>query len=481
MRNIDTSALGGKKIKFTELLGRIQEYMPNAYKELMSSISDSSQRKFEMTSRIKKFIMENRYYVEGLSSSDLIEKLYNEMALYSFLTPYLNFSIKDIEGIEIDSWDSVKIKHVGGELEYSDKHFFSPQHANDILKRILNQSSITMDNSNPLARGHLGDKTRITVIGGDGGIIDKDVGIAVSIRFVNPNNLTRENILDFGTATPEMLDFLCTAYRYGASMMLAGETDAGKTTLMSIIMRVSVPNDKKLITIENGTREFNNIKRDGNGKVINSVIHLVTRDSTKKETSITQQMLLEQSMTMNPDYLCMAEVKGSEAFETIEASLTGHPVIGTTHTGCCREIPDRLVQLASYRNSNLSDATLYSLAVKAFPILFYAQKGADGVRRITEICECWLENGKPQFQTLWEYQATENFFENGKTVINGHFKKVHTISESLQSKLRRKGIPEKELLRFLTMEGDKNSESHRLSLAAHNDGRHPDSAADVAV
>jgi len=41
----------------------------------------------------------------------------------------------------------------------------------------------------------------------------------------------------------------------------------------------------------------------------------------------TQQMLLEHGMTMNPDYICMAEVKGSEAFEMMEAALTGHPTI----------------------------------------------------------------------------------------------------------------------------------------------------------
>lgn len=54
-----------------------------------------------------------------------------------------------------------------------------------------------------------------------------------------------------------MMDLLCGIYRYGRSMLLAGETDAGKTTLMSVIMSEAVPYGKKLITIEYGDREFN--------------------------------------------------------------------------------------------------------------------------------------------------------------------------------------------------------------------------------
>ena len=108
------------------------------------------------------------------------------------------------------------------------------------------------------------EKIRITVSGS--AVLDKAVGIACSIRFVNPSDLKKHDLIRFGSATEEMLDFLSLAYRYGASMLLAGETDAGKTTLMSIIMDI-IPDNKKLITIENGNREFNKVKRDKDGNV----------------------------------------------------------------------------------------------------------------------------------------------------------------------------------------------------------------------
>lgn len=470
MRNIKLSS--GVTMDFVQVLDKVQEYLSSRHSDL--SVDDQ----FQVKRFVKKYLEEQRYSVEGMSLDELTGRLYQELAEYSFLTPYLNFTIKGVEGIEIDAWDAVRIKYTGGKCERSKEHFFSPQHANNIMKRLLHQSQITFDNAKPLVRGHLGDKTRITVIGPS--VLDKSVGIACSIRFVNPRNLKADDIIGFGTATKEMMNFLSFSYRYGASVLVAGETDAGKTTIISIILDAA-PDNKKLISIENGTREFNKIRRDENKNVVNSVLHLVTRDSDDESTAVTQQMLLEQAMTMNPDYLCMAEVKGSEAFETIEASLTGHPVIGTIHTGCCRDIPDRMVQLASYHKSNLSDVTLYQLAIKAFPILVFSQNCDDGVRRITEICECRMQDGEPVFQTLWEFVTTENRMENGKTVVHGHFKKVGTISDALQDRLLRKGMPKDILQQFIKKEGVQANDAHQIDRLSRHGGRMPDSSASVAV
>lgn len=431
---------------FPVVLDQVQTYISEKFKELLNGKQQDS--KPLLLSHIKKYLVENKLAVEGMDNEQLINRIYTEMAEFSFLTPYLNFSVENVEGIEINSWQDIKVKYSDGRYERAKGHFLSPSHAKNVMERLLRQSGITMDYTRPLVRGHLGKNIRITVNGG-GGTLDEDVGIAASIRFINPSHLTREDMIRFGTINSEMMDFLCAAYRYGLSMMAAGETDAGKTTFISILMAAAVPNDKKLYTIENGTREFDLVKHDGNDQITNNVVHTVTRDT---DDPITQQMLLEQGMTMNPDYICMAEVKGSEAFETTEAALTGHPVIGTTHTDCAANIPDRLVQLASIKSSTLTDKTLYSMVVKAFPILFFAEKMADGKRRITEICECQLEDDKPKVIPLWQYKTDYNEEINGKTIVHGNFVKCNIISSQLQTKLLRKGIPKDILQSFVEEE-----------------------------
>lgn len=433
-------------VTFPQLLEKMQHAISQDYAELISN--SNSQTKEEMLSYIRQYISQNGYSVDGITRDDLVRKLYEEMAEYSFLTPYLNFTIKDaadVEEININRWDDTKITYSDGTVKRSASQFLSPEHAADVIKRLLHQSGIILDNAKPCVRGHLNNKIRVTVNGP--GVIDSDAGIAASIRFINPKKLGKSDFIKSGTATEEMLDFLSVVYRYGISICLAGATGTGKTTIMGWILSTA-PDDKRIYTIENTTREFDLVKRDENGNVVNNVIHTVTRDSDDIKQQITEQMLLEQGLTFDPDYLCMAEMKGSEAFETQEAARTGHAVITTVHAKSCAEIYDRILDLCSIKG-NLSGELLNAAISKAFPITFVIRKMGDNVRRITEICECEpLENGKRKLHTLYRFKTAQNRYENGKFAVDGCFEKCETISEQLQQELRDGGIPEDTLRKF---------------------------------
>ena len=190
-------------------------------------------------------------------------------------------------------------------------------------------------------------------------------------------------------------------------------------------------------------------KKDDDGNVINNVIHTCTRYSDDPALSITQQMLLEQGLTFNPDYFCLAEMKGSEAYETQEAARTGHAVISTVHAISCEKIYDRILDLCSLKG-NLSDKLLSRFVVDAFPITFFIKKMEDNVRRITEICECSIDSdGTRKLNRLYQYHTLHNDIVKGKTVITGKFERVGVISTKLQQTLRDNGIPEALLQNFI--------------------------------
>jgi pilus assembly protein CpaF len=431
-------------LDFPVLLDRIQSYMSEHYRDLVAHSEDEKNRP-QFLAFIRQYLTDHKYGVTGYSFEDLVNRLYDEMAGFSFLTKYINLSVPDVEEININSWDDVKVTFSDGRVEPADGEFFSPAHATNVIKRMLQKSEIILDDARPCVRGHIGKHIRVTVNGP--GVIDDDIGVAASIRFVNPKKLGKADFVSLGTATEEMLDFLSTLYRFGISMVLAGPTGTGKTTMMSWIMS-TVPDDKRLYTVENGNREFDLVKRY-DGRVLNNVIHTVTRYSDDPQQNITQQMLLEQGLTFNPDYLCMAEMKGSEAYETQEAARTGHAVISTVHAKSCAKIYDRIIDLCSLKG-NLSDRLLSSFVVDAFPITFYIKKMEDKVRRITEICECELDgNGKRQLNTLYQFHTFKNEIINGKTLIHGKFERVGVISKKLQQELRDNGIPESLLQKFI--------------------------------
>jgi len=436
-RNMELYGGAKKPIPFPELLDQAQKYMSASYPKLMSE-ENSAQKREKMLSCLRKFISDRSYAVDGMDTEALPLCLYDEMAEYSFLTPYLDGENTSWEEININRWNDTKITYCDGTVKPSARQFLSPQHADDIIRRLLRQSGIVLDQARPLVRGHLNNKIRITVIGLP--VVDPGAGIAASIRSINPKKLGRDDFIRNGTAAGEMLDLLAALYRYGCSICLAGATGSGKTTIMAWILS-TLPDWKRIFTVENRTREFDLVKYDDIGRVLNNVVHTVTRESDDPKQCVTEQMLLEQCLTFDPDYICMAEMKGSEAFETQEAARTGHAVITTVHANSCEEIYDRLLDLCSI-SGRLSGELLQASTVKAFPITFYCRKCEDNVRRITEICECGWENGKRKMHSLYRFHTAGNRIIDGKTVISGKFEKTGTISEKLRQKLLDNGIPD---------------------------------------
>lgn len=119
-------------------------------------------------------------------------------------------------------------------------------------------------------------------------LVDEDVGVCASIRIVNPQNMQKEDFVRGGTATGPMLDFLSACLRYGVSVCVAGATGSGKTTVAGWLL-TTIPDHKRIFTIENGSRELD-LVREKNGRVTNSVIHTITRESENAKQSVDQDI-----------------------------------------------------------------------------------------------------------------------------------------------------------------------------------------------
>ena len=183
-------------------------------------------------------LLDNGYIVENYDEDRLINRIYSEMVEYSILTPYLES--KDLDEININSWDDVVLTYSDGRMEKVEEHFHSPQHAVDIVKRLLHHSNMIIDNATPMAQGHLPNNTRITALKDP--IVDIDAAVAVSIRLLHPQRVDRQCIIDSGMATEEIVEFLEMCIRYGVSLVVAGRTSSGKTTLLNALL-TSIPDE----------------------------------------------------------------------------------------------------------------------------------------------------------------------------------------------------------------------------------------------
>ena len=172
---------------FPSVLEEVQEHISQNYASLLLE-TDKNVAKEQIKFQIKKYLADKRLSADGMDEDELVDRLYTEMAEYSFLTKYI-FS----KGIED-----------------------SPQHAVNVVRRMLHASGMVLDNASPVVLGSLTKNIRIAVIKAP--VVDEEAGVSASIRIVNPMNFAKQDLIDYGTATAPMLDFLSMLIRYGVSV-----------------------------------------------------------------------------------------------------------------------------------------------------------------------------------------------------------------------------------------------------------------------
>mgnify|MGYP002601659688 FL=1 len=392
------------------------------------------------------YIVKRKYALDGLSTKELCSKLYEDMAGYSFLKKWIYKP--GVEEVNINAYNDIEvIESSGRSIKIPDK-FSSPQHAIDVIRRMLNACGMVIDDTMPSIVGFLDKNIRISV--DKTPIVDADVGVNASIRIVNQQTVSEEKLLNSGSATAEMLHFLTACIRYGVSVCIAGSTGSGKTTIMAWLLS-NVPNNRRLITIEEGSREFDLVKRDAQGNILNSVVHLLTRPSENPALNINQDFLLERVLRKHPDVIGVGEMRSAaESLSAAESSRTGHTVCTTIHSNSCNSTYRRMMTLAK-RKYNMDDSILMQIMVEAYPIIVFTKQLEDRSRKIMEIIEGEdYQDGRLIAHSLYKYEVEDNVTDDrGETRVVGHHKKIGLISDSLKKRLLDNGISNKELEEFM--------------------------------
>ena len=436
-----------KYVDFAELLRSVQAHITENHAEALNSARNYDQIK----PYIRHYLRANALYVKDKETEEIVDELYNEMVGYSFLTSYMER--EDVDEININAWDDVVISYSSGVSEKI-RSFYSPTHALDVVKKMLEKSRATLDDAIPIAEGQLPNNARITAMKFP--LVDQSTFVSASIRLLHPSRITMENLVDGGSASPEMLRFLSCCMRYGVSFVVAGATFSGKTTLLNALLK-TLPDDKRIFTIEAGSRELDLVRRNRETETIdNNVVHTLAKKSDKPAQNISMEQLVVASLRFNPDLIVVGEMRDDEAYAAIDASLTGHTLVSTIHSFAGEEAHMRLATLCQKKFPMDLSISLMQ-AAKAFPVVCFEQKLDDGSRKITNITECEVdEMGHRVYHTLFRYVVEKNEVVDGRVVIHGHYEAGKRMSKALIERMMMFGIPS-ELLKELVQGGGGNA------------------------
>ena len=439
---------------YEQILEDVQRYFSENHASTIAGAGegDSERANALLKELMVQYLVKRKYTLDGMSTEDLCAKLYEDMAGYSFLKKWIYRP--GVEEVNINAYNDIEVIMSSGRSVKIPDRFSSPQHAIDVVRRMLNACGMVIDDTMPSVLGFLDKNIRISV--DKTPIVDPEVGVNASIRIVNQQTVSEEKLLESGSATAEMLHFLTACIRYGVSVCIAGSTGSGKTTVMAWLLS-NVPNNRRLITIEEGSREFDLVKRDENGNILNSVVHLLTRPHENTSMNINQDFLLERVLRKHPDVIGIGEMRSAaESLSAAESSRTGHTVCTTIHSNSCESTYRRMMTLAK-RKYNMDDSILMQIMVEAYPVVVFTKQLEDRSRKIMEIIEGEdYQNGHLLYRSLYKYEVVDNITgTDGRTRVVGRHRKTGYISDTLKKRLLDNGISHKELEEFTkTKEAD---------------------------
>ncbi len=418
----------------------------NHAQELSAALDDADAAK-----ALKSLIM--KYAAECMAGKDynreaLVERIYEDMAGLGVLTKYLfdptveEININDYRTIEIIRPDST-------EFLYDEEAFTSPAAELDIVKRMVRMGGMILDAQTPRVDSFIGNGTRISAVIPP--ITPPEQGVIVSIRKQNKNRITRQQLIDSGTATPDMLDFLTACLCYGVSVGTAGGTGSGKSTLMAYLLnsyiRNNEDNNNRIYIIED-SRELNLLDYDDIHDRPARVLYTLTKP---EPNPVTMFDLIVSSLRFHPALIVPAEVRDGAAYQAAIAGQTGHTILTSFHADGAKDAYNRLVALCNMAGTTLPTERLLKMCISAWPIMVFQKQLKDNTRRITEVFEVTgLFEGGVRGNYLYRFitDGTERD-ENGHiTKIIGHHEQTGEISEELYLRMLDNGAPP-ELLKRL--------------------------------
>src|SRR5689334_1169014 len=263
----------------------------------------------------------------------------------------------------------------GGRLEATGVRFEPEADLRDAIERILAPLGRRVDEAEPLADARLPDGSRINVVLPP---LALD-GPALTIRRFRRRGFSPDELIENGTLTRPLLDFLGRAVRARATILVCGGTGCGKTTTLNVLSSF-VGDDERVVTIEDAAEL--RLRQP-------HVVRLEARPpNLEGRGEVTIRRLVRNALRMRPDRIIVGEVRGAEALDMLTALSTGHDgSLCTVHAGSPAEALRRVEVLALMADVGLPHAAIREQIADAFDLVVCQARTPDGTRRIISVAE----------------------------------------------------------------------------------------------
>ncbi len=313
-----------------------------------------------------------------------------------------------------------------GQLEKSDISFTNDRAVTYAIERIVSPLGRRIDESSPMVDARLKDGSRVNAVIPPLAL----KGPNITIRKFMKDKLTAKHLLNFGSVSQPMVEFIELVVKNKQNVVVSGGTGSGKTTLLNICSNF-IPDNERIVTVEDAA-ELKLYQPN--------LIALEARPANQEgKGAIPIRDLVKNCLRMRPDRIIVGECRGGEALDMLQAMNTGHDgSLTTAHANSPRDCISRIEVMVMMAGLDLPVLAIREQISSAVQIIIQQTRFSCGSRKVTSICEvAGIENGIVQLAEIFKFNQTGRD-EKGKVV--GEYVATGLVPKICED-LRRNGTP----------------------------------------
>jgi pilus assembly protein CpaF len=262
-----------------------------------------------------------------------------------------------------------------GKLTKSAVTFEDDDHVLRIIDRIILPLGRRVDADTPTVDARLPDGSRVNAVIPPVAID----GPSITIRKFKRDKLTMQQLVQFGSLTPNMGEFIKACVLAHLNIVISGGTGSGKTTLLNVLSGF-IPENERIVTIEDAAEL--QLQQD-------HVLRMETKVSNVDgKGAVTIRDLVKNSLRMRPDRIIVGECRGGEALDMLQAMNTGHDgSLTTLHANTPRDALSRLETMVLMAGMDLPLKVVRQQVSSAIDLIIQQTRLKDGSRKVTQITE----------------------------------------------------------------------------------------------
>ena len=280
----------------------------------------------------------------------------------------------DVTEIMVNGYANIFVER-RGKIERTAKQFVDDRQVRLVIERIIAPLGRRLDESSPMVDARLPDGSRVNAIIGPLSID----GPTLTIRRFGTKRFGVKQLLEAGSVSPPIVDFLRAAVEARLNIVISGGTGSGKTTLLNALSGFIPPRDR-IVTIEDAAE----LKLEQP-----HVVRLESRPANLEgKGAIPIRELVRNSLRMRPDRIVVGECRGGEALDMLQAMNTGHEgSLTTIHANSARDALSRVETMVLMAGYDLPVRAIREQVAGAINLVVQVSRLRDGSRRVTGISE----------------------------------------------------------------------------------------------